>query len=69
MSTEALNPGGAKGLRIGSAATGEVEATILDLHDYGAGESGIEFLATDLRGNIYAGEVFNQRLVKFERLE
>jgi hypothetical protein len=67
MSDEEKNPGWQKGVRIGKATTGEALYTILDLHNYVRGQSGIEFLATDAAGNIYGGEVTNQALVKFVR--
>jgi hypothetical protein len=53
------------GIRIGDARTGRVTHVIPDMQSYGDGESGVEFLAADAMGNIYAGEVTRQRLVKF----
>ncbi len=67
MSDERRNPGYQKGIYIGSAVTGEVRAFIPDFLEYGANESGVEFLAPDRHGNIYAGEVTRQRLVKYIR--
>jgi secreted PhoX family phosphatase len=69
MSDERRNPGYRKGIYIGSAATGEVWEFIPDDLEYGANESGVEFLAPDSDGNIYAGEVTRQRLVKYVRSE
>jgi hypothetical protein len=69
MSNEERNPGWRMALRIGSATTGEVETEILDNHEYGPNQSGIEFLAADRLGNVLAGEVTRQRLVRFEPLD
>jgi len=38
---------------------------IPDHQEYKDGESGVEFLAVDASGNIYAGEVTRQRLIKY----
>jgi sugar lactone lactonase YvrE len=64
MSTPERNPGVKPGIRVGDAKTGRVTAFIPDNEKYGAGESGVEFLAADAQGNIYAGEVTRQRLGK-----
>jgi len=69
MSDERRNPGYQKGIYIGSATTGEVWEFIPDFLEYGANESGVEFLAPDSDGNIYAGEVTRARLVKYVRDE
>ena len=53
------------GIRIGDAKTGQVTAFIPDHQEYKDGESGVEFLAVDASGNIYAGEVTRQRLIKY----
>jgi len=66
MSNQSRNPGWLPGIRIGSAKTGEVTAFIPDHQVYKDGESGVEFLAVDATGAIYAGEVTRQRLVKYE---
>lgn len=57
------NYGWERGIRIGSAETGRVEHFILD-HEVTQG-SGVEFLAADHNGNIYAGEVGRQRLARY----
>ncbi|MGD2168555.1 MAG: hypothetical protein PVF63_10655 [Gammaproteobacteria bacterium] len=57
------NFGWERGIRIGSAATGWVEHFILDAAVPDG--SGVEFLATDYNGNIYAGEVGKQRLAVY----
>ncbi len=69
MSNEARNPGWQMALRIGDAKTGEVEIEMLDHYEYGSNHSGIEFLAADRFGNVLAGEVTRQRLVRFEPLD
>jgi len=69
MSGAEYNPGGQRGIRVGNARTGEVITRIDDHHEYGPGQSGAEFLAIDADGNIYAGEVASQRLVKFVPVE
>ncbi len=65
MSGAEHNIGWQRAIRIGDAKTGRVDTLIPDNQSYGPGESGVEFLATDAAGNIYAGEVSRQRLVKF----
>jgi len=65
MSNEEWNPGWERGVRIGDAATGWVTAFIPD-SEYPIG-TGVEFLGVDFEGNIYAGEVGRQRLVKYVR--
>jgi streptogramin lyase len=60
------NFGWERGIRIGDAATGWVDEFILD-HEIAQG-SGVEFLAADHDGNIYAGEVGRQRLAKYIRV-
>jgi hypothetical protein len=69
MSNEGRNPGWQMALRIGSATTGEVDIEVLDGQEYGPNQSGIEFLAADRFGNVLAGEVTRQRLVRFEPLD
>ena len=59
------NFGWERGIRIGSARTGWVEHFILDSQVENG--SGIEFLAADHDGNIYAGEVGKQRLAVYVR--
>jgi hypothetical protein len=69
MSNEARNPGWQMALRIGDAKTGEVQIEMLDNYEYESNQSGIEFLAADRYGNVLAGEVTRQRLVRFEPLD
>lgn len=65
MSDARWNPGWERGIRIGDAKSGWVTAFIPDGEvDNG---SGVEFLSVDNQGNIYAGEVGRQRLVKYIR--
>ncbi|MSP94214.1 MAG: hypothetical protein EXR00_03005 [Alphaproteobacteria bacterium] len=65
MSNQERNPGVIPGIRVGDAKTGAVTAFIPDHTQYKQGESGVEFLAVDAAGTIYAGEVTAQRLVKY----
>ena len=66
MSNAHWNPGWERGIRIGDAKTGWVTAFIPD-GDIDQG-SGVEFLAADDQGNVYAGEVGRQRLIKYVRV-
>ncbi len=63
MSGEQWNRGWERGIRIGSASTGRVEHFIPDFELPNG--SGIEFLATDSEGSIYAGQVGRQRFEKY----
>ena len=65
MSDARWNPGWERGIRIGDAETGWVTAFIPDSENPTG--TGVEFLGVDLQGNIYAGEVGRQRLVKYVR--
>ena len=65
MSNAKRNPGWDPGIRVGDAKTGNVTAYIPDHTVYKDGESGVEFLAVDAAGTIYAGEVTAQRLVRY----
>lgn len=66
MSNAQWNPGWERGIRIGDAKTGWVTAFVPDGElDRG---SGVEFLAADDQGNVYAGEVGRQRLIKYVRV-
>lgn len=66
MSGEQWNRGWQRGIRIGDAATGWITDFIPD-YEMPTG-SGIEFLATDADGNIYAGQVGRQRFEKYSRV-
>jgi DNA-binding beta-propeller fold protein YncE len=65
MSDENWNPGWERGIRIGDVETGWVSSFIPDSE--APTGTGVEFLGVDLEGNIYAGEVGRQRLVKYSR--
>ena len=65
MSGEQWNRGWERGIRIGDASTGYVTEFIPDYEVENG--SGIEFLATDAAGNIYAGQVGRQRFEKYSR--
>jgi DNA-binding beta-propeller fold protein YncE len=64
------NPGWEKGIRIGSARTGWVTHFIPELQMLNPETGGTvdaEFIGVDHVGNIYAGEVQGQKLVKYVR--
>ena len=65
MSGERWNPVWERGIRIGDVETGWVTSFIPD-SEVPVG-TGVEFLGVDFDGNIYAGEVGRQRLVKYGR--
>lgn len=65
MSGDEWNPGWERGIRIGDVKTGWVTAFIPD-SEAPVG-TGVEFIGIDFQGNIYAGEVGRQRLVKYIR--
>lgn len=66
MSGEQWNRGWERGIRIGDAGTGWITEFIPD-YELPNG-SGIEFLATDAQGSIYAGQVGRQRFEKYVRV-
>ena len=66
MSGAQWNTGWQRGIRIGSAASGWITEFIPD-YEVPTG-SGIEFLASDSEGNIYAGQVGRQRFEKYVRV-
>lgn len=66
MSGEQWNRGWQRGIRIGRADSGWVTDFIPD-YEIPTG-SGIEFLATDSDGSIYAGQVGRQRFEKYIRV-
>ena len=65
------NPGYESGIRIGDARTGWITEFIpevpLTVTNGRLGGVNMEFIGLDLQGNIYAGEVQAQRLVKWVR--
>jgi len=65
MSGPEWNPGWERGIRIGDVETGWVTAFIPD--SAAPVGTGVEFIGIDFQGNIYAGEVGRQRLVKYIR--
>jgi len=66
MSGEQWNRGWERGIRIGDVRTGWITEFIPD-YELPNG-SGIEFLATDAQGSIYAGQVGRQRFEKYVRV-
>jgi len=66
MSGDQWNPGWQRGIRIGDAKTSWITEFIPDYEVQNG--SGIEFLATDVDGNIYAGQVGRQRFEKYVRV-
>ena len=65
MSNDQWNPGWERGIRMGDIETGWITAFIPDSE--APTGTGVEFLGVDFQGNIYAGEVGRQRLVKYVR--
>ncbi len=65
MSNDQWNPGWERGIRLGDVKTGWVTAFIPDSE--APDGTGVEFLGVDFQGNIYAGEVGRQRLVRYVR--
>jgi streptogramin lyase len=59
------NPGWKRGIRVGSARTGEVTALIPDPVEKARGTSAAEGVAADAMGNIYGAEVGPKRLMKY----
>jgi len=59
------NFGWEKGIRIGSLRTEQAWVTHFIPHHEEETGAGIEFLGVDFNGNIYAGEVARQRLVRY----
>ena len=66
MSGEQWNTGWQRGIRIGDVESGYVTEFIPDYEIPNC--SGIEFLASDADGNIYAGQVGRQRFEKYVRV-
>ena len=65
MAEDRWNPGWESAIRIGDAESGWVTAFIPGSETPTG--TGVEFLGVDFEGNIYAGEVGRQRLVKYVR--
>ena len=59
------NPGWKRGIRVGSARTGEVTALIPDPVEKITGTSAAEGVAADRNGNIFGAEVGPKRLMKY----
>ena len=59
------NPGWKRGIRVGSARTGEVTALIPDPVEKITGTSAAEGVAADRDGNIFGAEVGPKRLMKY----
>jgi sugar lactone lactonase YvrE len=59
------NPGWKRGIRVGSARTGEVTALIPDPVEKITGTSAAEGVTADAKGNIYGAEVGPKRLMKY----
>jgi DNA-binding beta-propeller fold protein YncE len=66
MSGDQWNRGWQRGIRVGDASSGWITEFIPD-YEVPTG-SGIEFLASDNKGNIYAGQVGRQRFEKYVRV-
>ena len=61
LSTEANNPGGKRGIRIGSVTDGKVVAFISEPYPDGIGEG----IVTDAKGNLYSALTTGQALKKY----
>ena len=66
-SSDTRNPGWHRGIRVGSAATGEVMYFIPDPAAEGGGTSAAEGVAVDADGNIFGAEVGPRQLVRYTR--
>ena len=60
------NPGWKKGIRIGSATTGQVHYFIEDIESRDMAHSGAEGVGVDALGNVYGGVVRRQMLERHE---
>ncbi|MDE1010233.1 MAG: hypothetical protein OSB38_31695 [Paraburkholderia fungorum] len=60
------NPGWKKGIRIGSAMTGQVHYFLEDIEARDFAHSGAEAIGVDRRGNVYGGAVRRQMLERHE---
>ena len=61
------NQGWKRGIRVGSARTGQVTALIPDPVEKTTGSSAAEGVAADAQGNIFGAEVSPKRLMKYVR--
>ncbi len=66
-SSETSNPGWARGIRIGSARTGEVTYFIPDPDPEPRGTTAAEGVAVDAAGNVYGAEVGPRALKRYVR--
>ena len=66
-SSETTNPGWRRGIRVGSAATGEVMYFIPDPAAIARGTSAAEGVAVDANGNIFGAEVGPRQLARYTR--
>ena len=66
-SSETSNPGWRRGIRVGSAATGEVMYFIPDPATEARGTSAAEGVAVDANGNIFGAEVGPRQLSRYTR--
>ena len=60
------NPGWKKGIRIGSAKTGQVHYFLEDIESRDLAHSGAEGVGVDSQGNVYGGVVRRQMLERYE---
>ena len=60
------NPGWKKGIRVGSAKTGQVHYFLEDIESMDLAHSGAEGVGVDTSGNIYGGVVRRQMLERHE---
>ncbi len=66
-SSDTSNPGWHRGIRVGSAATGEVMYFIPDPASEPGGTSAAEGVAVDANGNIFGAEVGPRQLARYTR--
>ena len=66
-SSDTTNPGWHRGIRVGSAATGEVMYFIPDPAAIARGTSAAEGVAVDANGNIFGAEVGPRQLARYTR--
>lgn len=66
-SSDTTNPGWRRGIRVGSAATGEVMYFIPDPAAIARGTSAAEGVAVDANGNIFGAEVGPRQLARYTR--
>ena len=69
QSNSKQNPGYTRGIRIGSAKDGKVTALIpfIEADPEKNNNAGVEGVAADAKGNVYAGEVSTEKFKKYAK--